>query len=209
MTERRRLADMSLELIIVAPDDRSIRRSEMQSYLTGEALWRRETSDGRSLRLSVPTGRADGPDDPVDALSLEIPTPITPQLANEALALAEQVADRLGWRVIEPVSGVHLQAAERTRWVSELTAYVDEQEDESPGAQAWLAAALDQPAWWITLLAVVAFGVAAAVVLLWNISPDRPGTSMGAIGTALLVLFLLVSGAWRVRGSRCVKTRDS
>jgi hypothetical protein len=173
---------MPLELLIVAPEGRSMERGEMERRL-GERMW---------ARLSATEGAE------INMLSIEIATPIDATAADEVLAFAEDVAARLGWRVMEPVTGAQIDASERMRWIVELCAWVDEAEEEG---ESWIVAAFDLPVWSMILMALVAFASAAAVVLATNVSPNRFGPAMGILGTVLLIVFFLVAGAWR-RGWR-------
>lgn len=198
---------MSLELLIVAPDDRGLSRSEIDRCLADESLWRRDASNGRTICLSAPPPLV-GSDGPFAALAVEVPTPIDTQLANETLLFVEDIARRLGWRVLEPVSGAQIDPSDRRRWVPELVAYADEGDQHLP-TDTWLAAALEQPIWWMVLLSVVAFGAAAAIVIISNIPPDRIAVALGALGTILLVALLMASGAWRSRRSRRAKSKSS
>lgn len=177
-----------MELLLLASEDQTLSRAEIERRLADEDVWERG--------LSVATQDESNPEEQIGVLSLEIPTPIARERAEEALVLAERIASRLGWRVLEPVSGARIEARERERWVSELVAYGEENERER---ESWLAAAFAQPVWVMMLLAVVAFATAAALVLATNVPPEWFRVAIGVLGAVLLLGFLTVAGAWRSR----------
>ena len=196
---------MPLELLVIAPADKPMSRTELKVHLREETWWQRTAADGTVLQLTI-SEPAHGAEERIEALLLEVPTPISAELADEALTFVEQIAGRLEWHVVEPMSGAQIDSADRTTWVSELTSYVEEEEDRpSADASRWLAVGLEQPAWLLVTLAVAAFGFAAVIVLARDVSQSYFGTVIGLIGSVLLVVFLIAMGAWRSRGQRSPK----
>ena len=174
--------------------------AELEAKLAQLGAWR-DARARRAVQLLSVEGEEVGPDDEVNLLALEVATQATSGAALRVdpvhRAAAEAIAARLGWDLLEPVSAASPEALAVARRRAFATAAGEE--GRPTVADLALAGAFQQPPWVMVLLAVVAFGGAAALLLALEVDERHFGVALGGAGTVFLVALLWVSGARRAR----------